>query len=119
MRVFILAGALSTCACGTSFDHVTYEPIGGVPDGVLLQPRSVTLPVGVSVAARVIAFKDSGNVMCQPTLTSDDDSIMSIELADRGATVFTGVSVGNTAIFVQCLGEDGMIEGRVTNPPAK
>ena len=114
MRRFALAGALLSCACGTSFDHVTYEPIGGVPDGALLQPRSVTLPVGVSAAARVIAFKDNGNVMCEPMLTSDDETIMRIERADRGSTVFTGVSVGNTAILVHCLDEDGTIEGRVT-----
>lgn len=116
MRQVVLAAGLSLTACGTSFDHVAYEPIGGVPDGVLLAPQSVTLPVGVSVAARVVAFKDNGDLMrCEPTLTSDDDTIMSIERADRGSTVFTGLSVGSTAILVHCGDEDGTIEGRVTD----
>src|SRR5262245_8622525 len=110
MRQVVLAAGLALTACGTSFDHVAYEPIGGVPDGVHLEPHSVTLPVGVSVAARIVAFKDNGNLMrCEPTLMSDDDKIMSIERADRGSTVFTGVAVGDTTIFVHCGDEDGTI----------
>lgn len=115
MRALALAGSLSVCACGTEFDHLEYAPIGGVPDGVLLQPTLVSLPIGASVAARVIAYNDHGDLMrCEPTLTSGDETIMMVERADRGSTVFTGVMVGSTAILVHCGDEDGAISGRVT-----
>jgi hypothetical protein len=116
VRFLALGAALAVCACGTSFDHVDYAPIGGVPDGVLLQPTLVSLPVGVSVAARIIAVDDSGATMqCEPTLVADDSSIMTVERADRGSTVFSGVSAGQTPIVVHCGGEDGVISGRVTS----
>ena len=119
MRLAALACAFVACACGTSFDHVNYEPIGGVPDGVLLRPRLVSLPVGVSVAAHIIAVNDSNQIMgCEPTLTSDVETIMMIERADRGSTVFTGVAPGGTTILVHCSGEDGTIAGRVTTTPS-
>jgi len=116
MRLLALGAALSVCACGTSFDHVDYATIGGVPDGVLLQPTLVSLPAGVSIAARIIAVDDSGSTMqCEPTLVSDDPSIMTVERADRGSTVFSGVSAGQTPIEVHCGGEGGVITGRVTS----
>jgi hypothetical protein len=115
VRCLGLLGALSICACGTEFDHVGYEPFGAVPSGVSLEPTLVSVPQGVSVAARITAVKDYGNAMpCEPTLTSDDDTVMTVELADRGSTVFTGVSVGETGIVVHCSAGDGVIEGRVT-----
>jgi hypothetical protein len=43
---------------------------------------------------------------------------MTIERADRGSTVFTGVSAGDTAIFVHCGSEDGVISGKVTDSSA-
>lgn len=116
MRRLALVSALSACACGTGFDHVDYEPIGGVPDGVLLQPTLVSVPVGVSVAARIVAVDDSGDVMrCEPILASDNSDVMVVERADRGSTVFTGISPGETPIVVHCGDEDGVIGGRVTN----
>ena len=116
MKSFAAVAALAACACGTSFDHVDYAPIGGVPDGVLLQPTLVSLPVGASVAARIIAVDDSGATMqCEPTLVSDDASVMTVERADRGSTVFSGIAVGQTPIEVHCGGEGGLITGRVTS----
>lgn len=115
MRELALLCALVACACGTDFDHLEYTPIGGVPDGVSLQPRIVSLPVGASVAARIVAVYDNGETMkCEPVLISDDEAIMNIEFATRGSTVFTGVSVGATAIQVHCGNEGGTIGGRVT-----
>jgi hypothetical protein len=117
VRLVAFGGAFFACACGTSFDHVRYEPIGDVPEGVLLQPTLVSLPVGVSVGARIIAVNDDGETMrCEPTLVSDVETIMKIERADRGSTVFTGVSQGDTAIFVHCGSKDGIISGNVTSP---
>jgi hypothetical protein len=119
VRHVLLATTIAVTGCGsdsgTSFNRLRYSPIGGIPDGVILQPQLVSLPEGASVAARVVAINGSGDTMgCEPTLTADDESIMSIEIADRGSTVFTGISPGSTAILVHCGSEDGSIPGRVT-----
>lgn len=117
MKLLAAASSLALCACAPGFDHLEYSPIGGVPGGVRLEPTLVSVPVGVSVAARVAAVNDEGSVMaCEPTLVSDDEKIMKVERADRGSTVFSGIAAGETPIAVHCGGEDGLITGRVTTP---
>jgi len=115
----LLATTIAVTGCGSDsgndFNRLQYVSIGGVPDGVMLQPQLVSLPEGSSVAARIVAINGNGDTMsCEPTLISDDESIMRIELADRGSTVFTGISPGGTTILIFCGSEEGSIPGRVT-----
>ncbi len=115
-----ILGALSSTACGPTFDHLDFEPLTHPPAQVVLTAEHIEIPAGIAVAVDPKAMAVDGEIDgAQISLRSEDPSVFDVDPEiDQGFVIY-GIAEGEASLGVVVDGETKRGIPVTVMPPAE